>query len=98
MILYRRLLRSDSGAGVVHSKHCQACHQICYIHALNILRKECIKLQVKYIEYRNGCLNANKFQNLQGLGESRLNYSRCRSQHANLHFCFMSRKSEMKNL
>ena len=53
VILYPRLLRSNSGAGVLHNKHCQACHQRCYIQALNIFRKECITLQVKYTEYLN---------------------------------------------
>ena len=102
MIWYRRLLRLNLGSGVLHSKHCHACHERCYKQALNILRKECIKLQIKYTEYLNECLNANKFQNLQSLDESRLNYSRHRSQNANLNFCFMSRfmsgKSEKKNL
>ena len=86
MSWYRRLLRSNSGAGVLHSKHCHACHERCYIQALNTLRKECIKLQVKYSEYLCGRLNANKFRNLQSLDESRLNYSRHRSQNARTSF------------
>jgi len=88
MSWYRRLLRSNSGAGVLHSKHCHACHERCYIQALNTLRKECIKLQVKYSEYLCGRLNANKFRNLQSLDESRLNYSRHRSQNARTSFLF----------
>ena len=64
MILLSRLLRSDSGAGVVHNKHCQAFHQRCYINALYTLRPDCIKPPVKYAEISNVCLNANRFHNL----------------------------------